>query len=502
MMREPKRPYSVEVAEWRTFARLEKKGVNIRVPVVSADDFRALVKSNDSIPRSYSQLKQLSSRLFDRKHRLPLKGRELGWRPSQGFLVKPFEECLESGYSNFFAGLMNPRLRKAELEDLEADMDADTPTFENTLETAHFTLKWTSSSDHAPDNISDSSIIEDTGDYLEAAWDKYVDHFGRDPYVPSGSTKIEVLFQDIGGYGVASPPDGPIKFDAANWVSQPGIRRPTSAHELFHKLQYAFGYRTSYAPVSPYKWFSEGTASWAEVFVWQRVSGSYKIEDLFSSPELSIYDASYSALPFWVFFQARQKSNATDKPMLNYLEHYEDHGIEEQALEESVDDEWASNNVYRSPGALYSLFSRERVRGNSWKVGPTGSVYTEILAPDDSTIEPNLNQAVVPMSSGDTYSVPTQAVGPLAARYFKFEFDGSTEGETLDVTVDGDSAGDFAFYLVWFKDGTFTRATFPFAHTEDHSTSELLTLSDSNEVVLIVSGREVGGSFSLNASIS
>ncbi len=502
MPREAKRPLRLEVVKKRKFKRLERKGLKMSVPVLSAKGFRTLANADPSIPRSYPQLKQLCARLFDRKRRRSMTKRRVRLRPRAGFLVKPFEECLESSYSSFFAGLMNPRLRKAEVKDLEADMDADTPDFENTLETDHFVLKWTNESDDAADNIADDTIITETGEHLEAAWDQYVDHFGRTPYVPSGSDKIDVVFQDIGGYGVASPPDGPIKFDAENWVSQPGIRRPTSAHELFHKLQYAFGYRTTWSPVSPYKWFSEGTASWSEVFVWQRVSASYKIEDLFSAPEMSVYDGSYRALPFWVFFQARQKSNATDKPMRNYLEHYEDHGDEEQALAESIDDEWAANNVYRSPGALYSLFSRERARGNSWKVGPTGAVYNDILAPDDSVIDPTLDQTVVPMESGDVYSVPTQSVDPLAAWYYKFEFAASTDGHSFDLTVDGDPAGDFAFYLVWFKDGVFTRAIFPFHHTEDHGTSLDLDLSDSNELVMIVSGRDVGGSFSLNASVS
>ncbi len=495
-------PYRLAVVDHRSFAKLQKKGVFIRVPVVSRDDFRTLIQADSSIPRAYPQLKRLSERLFDPRRRRRLAASELGLKPHLGLLHRTIEECLESAYSNFFAGLMNPQLRKAEIEDLEADIDADTPTFEQRLETDHFVLKWTNASTNAADNIADAAIISETGGHLEAAWEIYFEHFGRTPYVPSGSTKIDVLFHDIGGYGVASPPDGPIQFDAPNWVSQPGIRQPTSAHELFHKLQYAFGYRTTWSPVSPYKWFSEGTASWSEVFVWQRVSAPYKIENLFSDPGISVYDASYGALPFWIFFQARQKSNSTDKPMLNYLEHYEEHGDEESALVDAVNDEWPPNNVYRSPGSLFSLFSRERTRGDSWKIGPTGSVYGAILAPDGSAIHPVLSQADVPLGAGDAYSVPAQTVGPLAARYFRFQFEPSADGNTFDLTVDGDPAGDFAFCLVWFKDGAFTRATFPFHHTEDHSTSQTLNLTDSNQLVLIVSGREVGGSFSLEAGVS
>ncbi len=87
-----------------------------------------------------------------------------------------------------------------------------------------------------------------------------------------GRDKIEVVFRDIDCYGVADPPDGPIQFNSHAWVNNSGIRKPTSAHELFHKMQYAYGYKTRWKPQKPYQWFTEGTAAWSEVFVWGRVS--------------------------------------------------------------------------------------------------------------------------------------------------------------------------------------------------------------------------------------
>jgi hypothetical protein len=483
----------------RKLTKLKEKGFNLSIPVIEMDAWNILIKKDRSIPRSYAQLKRLSRQLFNAKYRDLVRKSKLAPLPRKGTLFRGHEECGESNYYRFFIGLSNPWLTKKQFLDLEADVDADTPTFDNSTETDHFILKWTNSSTNANDNIANSTIVTDTGGYLEDAWSKYEATFGETPYVPTGESKIEVLFHDISGYGVASPPNGPIQFDAPNWISKPGIRQPTSAHELFHKLQYKYGYRTTWSPVSPYKWFSEGTASWAEVFVWQRVSGAYKINDLFSNTDINLYDASYKALPFWIFFQARQQDSSVDNPMVSFLEKYQTHGDEETALVEAVEDEWAPNNVHRHLANFFALFSRERVI-NAWKVGPSGVMYNEILDPDDNILAPEIAETEIMMGLGDSYS-NTANVSRLGSDYYRFVFQSSADSQTIAVSVDGAEAGDFSYYLVWEKEGMFRRGVFPFMATEDYSFSETIDRSYADSVTLIVSGRGTGGSYTLNTSI-
>jgi len=100
-------------------------------------------------------------------------------------------------------------------------------------------LRWTNASSHAADNVSDPEI--ETAGYFEAARDKLTGLFGRAPYLPPGGTKIGVIFHDIECYAYAEPPEGPIELNSAVWMKMPSIRQSTSAHELFHKLQYAYG---------------------------------------------------------------------------------------------------------------------------------------------------------------------------------------------------------------------------------------------------------------------
>lgn len=423
----------------------------------------------------------------------------------RGYVLRRFEECHEELYARIFLGLSNPYLTAAQFRLLETDIDDATPDFENSHETEHFILRSTNSSSHSADNISDSTIIEETGEFLETAWELYESTFGRAPYLPESTTKMEVLFQDIGAIGLASPADGPIQFDSATWISDPGVRQPSSAHELFHKLQYAFGYRTKHTPSGQYKWFSEGTASWAEVFVWQRVSRSYKILDLFSNPDLDLYSASYRALPYWIFFEARQKDSISDNAIADLLTKYEALDAsstypERTAYSEVIDEDWPENNVYGQADHFFALFSRDRRLGH-WKLGPSGGLYPTILGPDDSEIEPILAVVEANLGSGDTYE-NAETVGGYASDYYRLLFEDDTNGKTLDLSVDGDSTGDFSFYLIWERNGQWKRATFPFLLTEDYGTSYTLELSEANSVILVISGRGKGGSYSLTASIS
>jgi hypothetical protein len=487
-------------AERIELERLATKDAHFPVSILAPEDWRRLVTADPAVPRSYGQLKRLSRQLFDKAARRKAKARLVTPALRRGILRPRIEECGESAYALLFAGLGNPFLEPQQRADIEADMDADTPTFENSSETTHFILRWTNASSNTADNIADSSIVTDTGGFLEDAWSTYAATFGRNPHVPGGATKIEVLFHDIAALGVASPPDGPIQFDAESWVAEPGIRRPTSAHELFHKLQYAFGYRTTWTPVAPYTWFSEGSASWAEVFRWSRVSRDYKVQDLFSNPDLNLYDATYRALPFWVFFEARQKSNGADQPMRNFLQRYESHGNEEQALAEAVADEWAPNNVHRTLPHFFALFARERWLG-AWKVGPTGSVYGDIRGPDDTVLAPTATVVTVPLDDGDMYSA-SGSVSALGTDYYRLDLGATTAGQTLNVAVDGATGGDFSYYLIWQKAGKWKRASFPFAITTDLSHAETIDLAQADQLVIAVSGRGTGGAYSLTATIA
>jgi hypothetical protein len=501
--------------------KLSRKGLNISLSIPDIKSWKEMTARDRYIPRSFSQTRNLIRQVYGIKGVRPkkplrpevykpaIKRRAFKDRPllaiRRGFVKRRFEECLEELYARLFFGLCNPYLTRLQRDILEADIDDATPTFENEHETDHFILRWTNSSSHAADNIADASIVEDTGGFLETAWDQYEDTFGRTPYVPADAEKMEVVFQDISGIGLASPPDGPIQFDSATWIAEPGVRQPTSAHELFHKLQYAFGYRTKHTPSGDYKWFSEGTASWSEVFVWQRVSGDYKMLGLFSNPDLNLYNASYRALIYWIFFDARQKDSATDNAIADLLQKYEALDAataypERVAYEEVIEEDWPENNVYGQVDNFFALFARDRRLGH-WRIGPTGLVYPTILDPDGNDIVPALMVTEAELGAGDTY-VSAGSVSGFGSDYYRLSFADDTDGMDLAISVDGASTGDFSYYLVWERNNNWQMATFPFHLPEDYGASYTLDLAWANNLVLIISGRGQGGAYSLTASVT
>ena len=157
--------------------QLEKKNFHITVNIPSKGEWREMISKNRKIPRSFIQTRKLIRNTFGIKgKRIAKKIKPEIYKPAisrrsykkstpllsirRGSIFRRFEECHEELYARIFLGLSNPYLSTRQLKLLETDIDDATPDFENSHETDHFILRWTNSSTHTADNISDSSIIE------------------------------------------------------------------------------------------------------------------------------------------------------------------------------------------------------------------------------------------------------------------------------------------------------------------------------------------------------
>jgi hypothetical protein len=255
------------------------------------------------------------------------------------------------------------------------------PSFENQIETEHFVLSWTNASSHEADNINDPQVVKETAGYLETAWEKLSRLFGRAPYVPPGSSKVAVIFHDLDCYAYADPPEGPIELNSRVWMKMPSIRQSTSAHELFHKLQYAYGYKTRWRPGEPILWFTEGTAAWAEVFVWGRVTRDCKMENMFTNTGIDLFDAEDMALPFWIFFVSGNSVAPRDQLMVELFERCEEKKWDvKKALFDVIRD------AYGSADSFFFRFALAR-RSCFWRdPGAQSTIYTQILGPGNKDL--------------------------------------------------------------------------------------------------------------------
>jgi hypothetical protein len=157
----------------------------------------------------------------------------------------------------------------------------------------------------------------------------------------------------------------------------PSIRQSTSAHELFHKLQYAFGYKTRWPPGRPMLWFTEGTAAWAEVFVWGRVTRNCKIEGMFHDTSIALCDADDMALPFWIYLVSGNIGAPKDRLMAKFFEKYEEKkGNVNEALFDVIQD------AYGPVDCFFRRFAHERKKDFWAEPAPQPCNYTRILGPD------------------------------------------------------------------------------------------------------------------------
>ncbi len=489
-----------------SFPKLHEKGISLAIPVHNAGAWQNYCRTTPGLTTNFEQLRAQAAKLFPASHRASISaavsdGLAMESEPTAERIIEDeFPECGEDVYQNFFNALGNPAFTLAERRLIESDMDGAIPEFEQELMTDHFTLKWTNSSENVGDNIPDRAVVEDTASFLETAWNRMSLAFGRSPYVPEGGERIEILFRDIETLGYASPPDGPINFDAASWISTPGIRKPTSAHELFHKLQYAFGYRTKWTPTEPFQWFSEGSASWAEAYIWQQLSRASKLTKLFSTPDFGLYNSSYDCLPFWMFFQMRQSDASDSSPMVSFLEKYDLIGDEQLALRQVIEENWPLTDPLHELHNFFALFSFERIT-NNWRNNSNGEPgYPIILGPDESVINTMLSISENNLGVGAGLQFDNK-VDSLASDYFRFLIDAGTTADSVQIQIDPAVNVKLSCSIAWESPGDVRQTRYFASITQSFSFAEPLVLTNSNILLVVVTGRESAGQYSLRLQL-
>jgi hypothetical protein len=134
-------------------------------------------------------------------------------------------------------------------------------------------------------------------------------------------------------------------------------------------------------------WFIEGTAAWAEVFVWGRVTRNCKLEVMFHDINIDLCDAEDMALPFWIYFVSGNSGAPKDQLMVKFFEKYEEEkGNVNAALFDVILD------AYGSVGSFFRRFAQER-KSDFWPgPAPRSCNYACILGPDGSDLVAGIRQ--------------------------------------------------------------------------------------------------------------
>lgn len=481
---------NLEIARRFVSRRHGEQGVALDLPVYSLDAWQRLAEKHEHLVQNIDDLSALIAAMKNPPGKTSLFPAPMRWAGSE--TIEPKSEfscakidCRDDLRGRIYLGLGNPNINDEQRESIIRDLDPELPTFEPPLITEHFELKWTKQSTNPEDCICDENIVHETASYLEEAWSKYCLVFTRTPYIPPGRTKIQVIFRDLDSLGQAEPPDGPIQFNASSWQRMPGIRRPTSAHELFHKLQYAFGYRTSWMPEPGIEWFSEGTASFAEAWLWNAVSDSTKLSTLFNAPFRSFWYAGALSLPFWIYFHERL-SNDNNNAVLQLLEAYAKCGNAKKAFQDVL---LAAGSAVGQNGQmmnLFSGFSEARLRESAWNTD-------RIIGPDGLSIQAKLLMKEVTLCEGQPFCVDT-GVQNYGANYYRFRHTGMQARSEMvcKATMIG---GEAMFVLVSVRDKKIV--------SSECFTPPVMLSRASNDLdwILIVIGTTDGAVYNLTTEV-
>jgi hypothetical protein len=392
-------------------------------------------------------------------------------------------DCGNAKAMRLLLGLRNPALSGAARARALADLRDGFPPFVRVDATARFRLRSTSGSGNPLDDIPEDQrgIVRETGEHLETAYERFMRILGVEPTLAPGTSKIDVWLHALREYGLATPPHGPIQLSSQDWLDQPGIRRPTSAHELFHLFQYRFGFRER-DPAEEIPWFSEGTATWAEAFVWKTLSKPEKILSAFRSPHIGLFRTGYAAFPFWHFFD--NEAGGGGQGIRALLEGYQEGRDAQAALRKSAQ----GLRAHGSLNALFTAFARSRLDENYW-------ARQGVKGPDDQPIAPRVQVTEVPIPANRVFP---ETINSFAAHYYRQSNVSGPATLTFHLTVTAGQVG----ISINRVDAGVTEVFFQQSGPSTVTAQVPISSGTTTNIVAIVVGFDEGGDYSLSLRAS
>lgn len=468
--------YGIMSGEIYRLPRLAERGVEIAIPILEPEVWDETLRADRGLPASYPELHGLVETLFFKGN--DRAGIDETRSPQE---VAPFETCGESLFARVYKGLGNPRLSQGQRDAIDSFLAEATPSDWHTRSTPHFLLRWTDSDAHADHNLTDPNLIDEAAELLERAWQILTPAFGREPFGSQGGGQIQVDFLDLPGVeeGQAYPPGGPIQLDARIWQDFPAKRAPLAAHELFHKLQYSFGFRIDWAQTATnVDWFSEGTARWAEVFVHQRLTAAKWLTSWMGRPRADLFNTGSFALPFWIFFDARLRS-ASAAPLLDLLTACSGQQDARLGLDQAL------GGVHEDLPSFFARFGAESFLGETRRLPDGQLLYPVILGLDGQPVDPRPAATTARLDAGGSFQSAAVSIGGFGACYHALSFAPGAEGRPL--RLEAQAGVDVSYTLISLsggrKVGEMSTVSDAFVH------AQTIRLATADTLVLIASGR-------------
>ena len=384
------------------------------------------------------------------------------------------------------------------------------PTFNRERIVGRFRFLYTDNNANPTQNCTLANINA-TATILNNAWNDYVTNFREPthylrwtftstfPFLEAVKTIDVACFDlDAGLNGSTNSSSNEIKL-CSNKVIRDSLKRQTTpVHELFHRVQYAYGYVTGTAGM---KWMVEATASWSQKYRAPGVGDwMNRMNSGLSAPQNALLDRSYDACHWWVYLGKRggnerltmrdtwQRYSTNGKNAVEAVNHVIKNRVGSAYTFDTLVNWWNFAGFYKNLAATSPGYSGFTYTENALVIDHPGGVSFGPLS--------QVPRTTVALNVGTNYS-NSSSVSARGSRYYLFNV-GSTV-RRVEIKVTGASA-NFGYGVIDIKDNratTYTRT--PAGGVKDETHNKTYSAGQVTQIGLVISGIPNGGTFTVTA---
>ncbi len=481
---------------------------------MSMPSIEQILKNNPNAPTNDEYALNLARKLFPPREQRVEEALNLNFIEGTVTLAadegENIEFCGEYTWGLLEAALNSTLISPQAKEEINVIMADSMPSLEKDKTIGHYHFKWTEASSDARDNVTEADI-DATAVFLNECWNLYTTDFRQPKASLIGGKRIidvEVYFSS-GLYGSTSSFSNRIFLNSRYVVRDECRRRTTSAHELFHRVQYSYGYVTG---TGGQRWWVEGSASWAQDYSYEKINDYVnRINNGLGNTDRSLLNRSYDACHYWKYLgeQLQKRSTAVtseEQAIREVFDEYSTNGLDAKAASSTTTQnrisrdfnqffqDWSKANYIKDLDNPYGRYEYDEDETVTTICSRTYGPYRHVT--------PVVNQTV----TNDTFSwtSPTYAVNSYGTDYLVFNINPSVTKVSL--RFEGNptgGSGDFSTHLILIKNNRW-RTIYNNSSVTERTWNLSFSAGDYDRCVLVVNGLTTGGQYelSLNACIS
>lgn len=351
------------------------------------------------------------------------------------------EWCGESTYGMLETVLVSNLISPTARTLINRIISRSRPKLERMKNFGHFKFSWTEGNKTAKHNTTERNIAR-TAKNLNECWDRLAVDFRTPQAELIGNKRIiavEVYWNPRRG-GSTSSSSNRIFLNSDTVVNDNCRSRTVAAHELFHRVQYSYGYVTG---TNAQKWWVEALGSWSQEYFDTTINDYVnRVNRGLRRPERALLQRSYDACHFWKYFGERLRNCSTaidheHEAVQQVLDEYSHNGLD---LEGAV-----SIVVGRHLLMSFEKFFEEWVKANylkELKGAPEEYRYSEgddVTAACGRKYGPYAKVARVAgkgtIIEGQSWTSGRKGISPYSAHYYDFAI--GARVNQLEVKVSG-----------------------------------------------------------------